>query len=245
MAGLRSEGVVSRGVKLAFALALSAALSSSCGGTSRSGAGTPTAGAGGSGTGGGAVGNGARPAGGNASVGGTHVGGTQAGSAHTGGMQSSAGKGTAGDATMGGAGAAGGEGPASGGAGLEDGWPCGEQRCSVGQSCIRCTIQDHTVQRCVPNADQDATGFANANADCEYPVYAREDCDGPEDCAAGQYCVGRQSTRCEAAPATRPFCCFYCNAIAECTLCHTTQDCAPGETCEPNDAPGKGCHRAQ
>jgi hypothetical protein len=250
MAGPGNDGFFVRRVAvLAVALVLGTPLVGSCGGSSRSGAGNApgssgdsNAGAAGTGTGGTSSAGGTSGEGGKQAGGAAHVGGVS-----TGGASTSGGNASAGEAVSGGAHAdAGGERPAGGAAGQGNGFPCGEQRCSAGQSCTRCLMQNQTPQLCVPNPDQDPSGYASAIAACEAPPFGREDCDGPEDCDAGQFCVAAVGTRCQDQASTKHFCCFACNQITDCTLCHTDQDCPTGETCQPNQvADSKGCRLAQ
>lgn len=248
MAGLRGSGVIVRGgVVFVVTLVLGTPLLGSCGGTSRNGTGNAGGSAGSNSAGhAGALTGGAQATGGSSSGGGAHAGGTQAaggtqsggthaGGAPVGGHDAAGNSGSGGNTELGGAGA-------GGATGSEEGWPCGDQRCSLGQTCIRCLIQNQSLPRCVPNPDQDPTAYASATAACEAPPFAREDCDGPEDCPTSQYCVANQGTRCQNQPSTQHFCCFACNAITNCTLCHSNQDCPAAETCEPNEvADSKGC----
>jgi len=252
MAGLRGSGAVVRGgVVFVVTLVLGTPLLGSCGGTSRNGTGNASGSAGSNSAGhagaltGGAPATGGSSSGAGAHAGGTHAaGGTQSGGTPAGGTPAG-GRNAAGDSGFGGTtelGGTAGAGGAGGAPGDEDGWPCGDQRCSVGQTCIRCLIQNQSSPRCVPNPDQDPTAYASATAACEAPPFAREDCDGPEDCPTNQYCVANQGARCQNQPSTQHFCCFACNAITNCTLCHSNQDCPAGETCEPNEvADSKGC----
>jgi hypothetical protein len=248
--------VVRGGVVFAVILALGTPLLGSCGGTSRNGsggAGSNSAGHAGASTGGPQGTGGAQATGGTTSGGGAHAGGTQAaagtqaaGGAQAGGTHAGGapvgGHDAAGNSGFGGNTEVGGAAGAGGSPGDEDGWPCGDQRCSVGQTCIRCLIQSQTLPRCVPSPEQDPTAYASATAACEAPPFARVDCDGPEDCATAQYCVAHEGTRCQNQPSTMHFCCFSCDAITDCTLCRSDQDCPNGETCEPNEvADSKGC----
>ncbi|HXK20001.1 MAG TPA: hypothetical protein VNG33_19455 [Polyangiaceae bacterium] len=246
MPRLRSDDVVVRSAAaLALALVLSAPLVGSCGGSSRGGAGHATGGVGANNAGGaGTVTGGTHSAGGTSSADSTQTNSTsnEDGTSSEGGTQAG-GAANASDAGSGGAPADGGGGGAAGAPiGHGDGWPCGDQRCSTGQACVRCLVQNQTPQLCVPSPDQDPTGYAIAIKVCDAPPFGRDDCDGPEDCAAGQYCVAREGTRCQAEPSTTSFCCFTCDNIADCTLCHVDQDCPDGETCEPNQAANSnGC----
>lgn len=251
----RNHNVLGGALRLAVVLALGAPVLGSCGGSSRNPAGNANGGVAGGNVAGAATAvagthsaggsaNGGSANGGSAQTGGTQAGGTPAGG--VGGVRADGGKTSAGDAASGGAGEASGDGGAGGADSHDEGWPCGNERCSSGQTCTRCLIANQNLQRCVPNPDQDPTGYANATAACETPPYGREDCNGPEDCKAGQYCVAYEGTLCQAKPSTKQSCCFFCNAITDCTLCHTNQDCPAGETCEPNQGDdSKGCRRTK
>ena len=160
-----------------------------------------------------------------------------------------AGAGTAGGQSGGSAGAPAG---GSGGADADLGFQCGSaEHCDVGQACVRCMLsQDNSVLRCVPHPIDQPTGYAAAMADCLNSPTSFDDCDGPEDCAPGEYCVAMEGaqglSRCRSAPATGlKSCCFACDALTNCTLCKTNADCPASEkTCAPvlsGPASLKGC----
>ena len=160
-----------------------------------------------------------------------------------------AGAGTAGGQSGGSAGAPAG---GSGGADADLGFQCGSaEHCDVGQACVRCMLsQDNSVLRCVPHPIDQPTSYAAALADCLNSPISYDDCDGPEDCAPGEYCVATEGTqglsRCRSAPATGlKSCCFACDALTNCTLCKTNADCPASEkTCAPvlsGPASLKGC----
>ena len=110
--------------------------------------------------------------------------------------------------------------------------------------------QDNSVLRCVPHPLAQPANYAAAIADCLNSPTSYDDCDGPEDCAPGEYCVAIEGSqglsRCRSAPATgSKSCCFACNALTNCTLCKTNADCPASEkTCAPvqsGPAGLKGC----
>ena len=80
------------------------------------------------------------------------------------------------------------------------------------------------------------------------------ECDEPEDCAEGEYCVypkgGKGRAVCSSEPVVDPpiSCCFTCDSIPVCTLCRTEDDCPETFICVP--APGApnglgGCRLAE
>ncbi|HVY29566.1 MAG TPA: hypothetical protein VHB79_23565 [Polyangiaceae bacterium] len=128
------------------------------------------------------------------------------------------------------------------------GFPCRGSWCEPGQACLTCCLADGAgcSSRCVPHPALDPAGYDDESALCQAPLRFDE-CDGPEDCAAGQFCVAREGAkdgfrRCRDAPSTVHSCCFACDALTDCTLCHDSHDCPVGESCQPNLVDdGMGC----
>jgi hypothetical protein len=90
---------------------------------------------------------------------------------------------------------------------------------------------------CVPDSASDPAGYQAATASCDF-VTELTDCDGPEDCAKGEYCVfglhNLAASFCSPDPAPEPeACCFTCDTVVPCTLCWTSADCAAGNLCAP------------
>ena len=210
---------------------------------------------------GGAAGTSPNPAGAGTTSGGAAgtVGAAVSGSGGGGGTSSGGGSpegGGSGNANAG-AGTAGGQsggtaGAPAGGADADLGFQCGSaEHCDIGKACVRCMLsQDNSVLRCVPHPIDQPTGYAAAMADCLNSPTSFDDCDGPEDCAPGEYCVAMEGaqglSRCRSAPATGlKSCCFACDALTNCTLCKTNADCPASEnTCAPvlsGPASLKGC----
>ncbi len=115
-----------------------------------------------------------------------------------------------------------------------DGIDCygGGGQCAPGEQCVTCDAS----WLCVPDPARDPNGYATATADCTSTDLVAE-CDGPEDCAKGEYCVSGPSgkaLRCSPAePGMTPLdCCLPCfEAGTSCTLCWTDADCPAGESC--------------
>jgi hypothetical protein len=135
------------------------------------------------------------------------------------------------------------------------GFGCGDVHCDRGEACIRCGGTDELLSLCVPHPDMDLEGYGDAIAVCEVPPAGMNDCDGPEDCAADEWCVvdftvpddptgrPREGTQCRDEPALGS-CCFDCSARPECTLCREQADCPTETGCnEDIGAPGDsgGC----
>jgi hypothetical protein len=120
--------------------------------------------------------------------------------------------------------------------------------CLPGQACILCVLEGASTSErlCVPHPIDDPMGYASATTACRTTTVFN-DCDGPEDCAAGEYCVAREGVdgfqRCRSMPSTELSCCFSCGALTDCTLCNTTEDCPDGEVCEPATSELMGCRR--
>jgi hypothetical protein len=211
------------------------ALAWSCGGASKQSQGTP----------GGAAGSSAQAA---SSMGGS-AGATTGGKVGAGGSSAGMNRGGAdagGGQPVGDAGA-GGNSAAAGGVGAGGapdpllGIECGDQLCSIGQACIRCQVEGMGEQLCVPHPEADPTGYAAAIEPCDpAPNSVFDDCDGPEDCPADQFCVAREGPdgfmRCRDMPSMQHSCCFACGALTDCTICRSDQDCPDDETCEPAQA---------
>jgi hypothetical protein len=123
-----------------------------------------------------------------------------------------------------------------------DGVECGDTQCQVGEVCASCRGPESILLICAAHPDTDPAGFAEATAECQNDAQLN-DCDGPEDCGADQYCVAFGNTRCSPEPPSRNFCCFSCGAVPECVLCRSDEDCPGGASCvEVLDAPGGfGC----
>ena len=135
----------------------------------------------------------------------------------------------------------GGTGSSVGGDGPKPGFACyGTEHCDAGERCVDCTMVEITLGRCAPDPDRDPSGYAAATANCLGVGTRYSDCDGPEDCAHGQYCVvaGNQvGGQCQAEPAPEPAsCCFTCDATPVCTLCWVDNDCPMGFLCGPVSA---------
>jgi len=209
--------------------------------------GNPSSGAGGVSAGapaGGRTGNAGDPAGGETSNGGRSASGT-------GGTSGSAG-GFSGRDAGGYGGNTGGTGSSVGGDGPKPGFGCyGSAHCDPGERCLDCTMAEITLGRCAPDPERDPNGYASATASCLGIGPNYSDCDGPEDCGAGEYCVVANATtlgRCQAAPAPEPAtCCFTCDAGPVCTFCWVDNDCPMGFLCQPaSGAPNHvgGCRPA-
>ncbi|WP_437314123.1 hypothetical protein [Sorangium sp. So ce385] len=101
---------------------------------------------------------------------------------------------------------------------------------------------------CSPNPEHDPDGYAAATAHCSPSVdevpegtYLIGACDGPEDCANGEYCVAMRNMllnlQCSPDPGPPPFdcSCLGCwdegDGLRSCTLCRSDADCGAGEVC--------------
>jgi hypothetical protein len=147
----------------------------------------------------------------------------------------------------------GGGAPGNGGAGGATdpllGVSCDSARCAPGQACVHCRSESAASSEriCVPHPVRDPDGYAAATAGC-LPTTIYDDCDGPEDCASGEFCVAREAQdgfmRCRSMPAMDlGSCCFSCGAPTSCTLCRTSDDCPDERSCEPVEIAGlMGCH---
>jgi hypothetical protein len=142
------------------------------------------------------------------------------------------------------------------GPGPAPGFPCNGDHCELGERCAFCEKAEGTVARCAPDPDEDPDGYHAAMAGCMDANSAQfSDCDGPEDCKSGEYCVygakpgqfGAQcTTESELPDPVTQFCCFTCDALPECTLCWSDEDCPEAQLCTPVDASGGvgGCRVA-
>lgn len=132
------------------------------------------------------------------------------------------------------------------------GFDCDSKRCSVGQACLRCFVEGTSSRICVPSPAVSPTGFAAATETCDKPVTTVfDECDGPEDCPAAQFCVAAEGAngfmRCRDQPSTAGSCCFACGALTDCTLCRSAADCPGNAACQPAQAAPAGimgCQRA-
>jgi hypothetical protein len=196
------------------------------------------------------------------SIGGSSMAMAGGGVARTsGGRTGDAGSSTGGSASNGGGGAQGSAGSSAtagagglplgeAGAGSTEpllGVGCRNSHCVPGEVCVICSMPEGAEWRCVPHPVTAPEAYETATASCEPVPFNYSECDGPEDCPSDQYCVaaegadGRQ--RCRSAPAVRPFCCFTCNALVNCTLCRNDGDCPEGEACGIVYESLKGCTR--
>ncbi|HET7539623.1 MAG TPA: hypothetical protein VFK05_07120 [Polyangiaceae bacterium] len=184
----------------------------------------------------------------------TSGGGASAGIAGDGGAMDIAGDGGA----MGIAGSA-----ATGTPHVADGFHCGGSlECPIGALCMFCG-SDYF---CAPDPQLDHAGHAAAVAHCPNADTLPEgsflvgQCDGPEDCANGEYCVAKRDIAhypllllCSPAPGLSPIdcsclgCWYEKQGLHSCTLCRQDADCQPGDVCDPgsvglwnNDV--RGCH---
>ena len=209
-------------------------------GTAQSGAGVGGATAG---TSSGATGgsSGMSDAGRSAGGSGSGSGGDGATGGSSGEAGSSTGGSTGGSAGTGGSGGAGGTGSSVGGAGPMPGFRCySDATCKTGERCVVCNHGETATALCAPDPDEDPSGYQAATAACTTVETRYSDCDGPEDCANGEYCAygGTAQTfgaKCQSEPAPEPaFCCFTCDAMPVCTLCWNDTDCPVGYLCTPN-----------
>jgi hypothetical protein len=259
----RSRAVAESRRAWAVLLLTGPALIWSCGGASENGSGNPGVAGSPSGGASSVAGAAGSKQGGSTAGGSPGHGGASGGTAHAGEAQGAgAGQATGGAASAGGAastqaGASVG-GSAAGAAGASEHWDpellgfdCDSKRCSVGQACIRCFVNGTSSRICVPSPTAAPAGFAAATESCEKPLTAIfDECDGPEDCAAAQYCVAAEGTngfmRCREQPSIGGSCCFACGALTDCTLCRSAADCPNNAACQPAQSapPGiMGCQR--
>jgi hypothetical protein len=234
-AGRRNPGF-ERSRAIGVLLLLVPALGWSCGGSSTQNQEEPSAGSGASATSGATTGGKAgSTAGGKAGVAGSSAG-TNAGGAGPSGGAEPIGEGGAGGGGAGGVGTGG-----IGAGGTPDplaGFACNDFSCAIGEACINCQLERRSERFCVRHPIGDPTGYAADINVCDPPPNGVfDDCDGPEDCAADQYCVAREGPdgfmRCRDLPSTQHSCCFACGAPTDCTICRSAEDCPEGETCSP------------
>jgi hypothetical protein len=122
-----------------------------------------------------------------------------------------------------------------------DGFICQSPgRCDPGEICTVCTTSQGSAFICVPNPDDDPNGFATATEDCQDGVGDHfAECDGPEDCPAGESCVWGDDAQASyggqcVAEGDLPqvaTCCFTCGALPVCILCDTDDDCPDNRQC--------------
>jgi hypothetical protein len=171
----------------------------------------------------------------------------------SGSAQSGAGIGGAAAGTGSTVGGMGGTGSTVSGAGPMPGFGCsGTTTCKTGERCVDCNEGEIYEALCAPDPDQDPSGYRAATAAC-LTILGYTECDGPEDCAKGEYCAynsgANYGAKCQSEPATAPAsCCFICDATPVCTLCWNDTDCPVGYLCMP--APGApngvgGCRVAE
>jgi hypothetical protein len=161
----------------------------------------------------------------------------------SGAMGAAGGSGMGGTGTAASGGSSGASGSAStvGGEGPAHGFGCfSAGTCEPGDRCVVCdtdNVDDRYVERCAPDPDKDSAGYQTATADCIEVVRYLE-CDGPEDCEAGEYCAILDRTvlsphcvREEDLP--DPLfadCCYVCDWFM-CTLCWSDADCPETQVC--------------
>ena len=138
-----------------------------------------------------------------------------------------------------------------------DGFACERHTCVPGEVCVNCDFfGDAFPLICAPDPELDQAGYDARveEAGC-LAVYPQRECDGPEDCTSGEYCVygakpGQFGAACttesELPDPVTQFCCFTCDAFPKCTLCWTDEDCPEAQLCAPVDASGGlgGCRVA-
>jgi hypothetical protein len=111
------------------------------------------------------------------------------------------------------------------------GFPCGLQaRCVPRERCISCQRALLVYELlCVPDPDRDPNGYAAQTRDCA-SVRDFSDCDGPEDCASGEFCIvdDARGARCNSEPVLNP--CWGCD-LAKGTFCHVDEQCPVGMHC--------------
>jgi len=113
------------------------------------------------------------------------------------------------------------------------GFACGVQlRCVPAERCVTCERALLTYELlCVPDPDRDPNGYAEQTRDC-MSVRVFRDCDGPEDCASGEFCIVNMAdaigARCDSQPVLNP--CWSCNAVRG-TFCHVDEHCPVGTHC--------------
>jgi len=204
-------------------------------------------GAGGIGATGGASGSAQGGGAGTSGSGGASAGTSGGGSSGTGGsggegaVSSSGSGGESGESGEAGAPALGGSSGMSssvGGQGPAPGFPCfGDALCDTGKRCVACETSGTYRSLCVPDPDEDASGYAAATTECT-TILRYVDCDGPEDCAEDEYCawvMGGLGAHCvteaELPDPVTATCCFECSALPVCTLCWNDADCPATQVC--------------
>ena len=126
-----------------------------------------------------------------------------------------------------------------------DGFACDSRHCAAGELCVGCLVpQLGTGLDCVPDPRREPEAYAASDAShCMFPR-GYIDCDGPEDCPPGLYCVlgavglayGAQCL--QQPPEPDRSCCFDCDAVVLplCALCAVDSDCPAGNVCIPPPA---------
>ena len=133
---------------------------------------------------------------------------------------------------------------ASGAATTNEGFYCpyvaadDAEYCSAGQQCVRCIAGEDSGFRCVPSQARDPDGFTSATVDCN-TIDPFTECDGPEDCREGEYCVLDGGTHCANEPLFGS-CCIYCDAPPQCTYCSDDEDCGELGVCMEELGLGEG-----
>lgn len=105
---------------------------------------------------------------------------------------------------------------------------CESAPCSAGQTCCL-GVEDATAWACGTASATDATDPCYMAPGTRIPPSVAS-CDGPEDCTAGSDCCGHGTAT------SFDYSCFPREggvpcASASTTLCHSTSDCASGQTC--------------
>jgi hypothetical protein len=124
------------------------------------------------------------------------------------------------------------------------GFACGAAlHCAVIERCVSCqrSVTQYDLL-CVPDPDRDPAGYADQTRDCQS---ARDftDCDGPEDCKSGQFCIVDGVTpHCSDVPS--PASCWACN-LARGQFCHVDGDCPSGLICTDDIGFGSGIRGCQ
>ncbi len=117
----------------------------------------------------------------------------------------------------------------------------GGVQCTPNEQCMMC----NSTWLCVAKPALDPSGYALAVSQCGGTLALIAECDGPEDCPDGQYCVYGQTgrnARCSTTPAVDAIdCCLECfDGMAACTFCHSDTDCPAGQACDsPNAWPDR------
>ncbi len=168
--------------------------------------------------------------GGSSGSGGSTNGGSSSGGSSSG-VKSSGGSGglpSAGRPNGGGAPAAG-----EGGAPSEpvgDGFPCERDTCVPGEVCVNCDFFGNALPLiCAPDPELDEAGYDARveEAGC-LAVNPAWECDGPEDCALGKYCVASNDL---SYPMGACVSALPCEAPPSCVICRSDNDCPGRSSC--------------